>query len=547
MFPPTEYLSKVKPFSLLQKAELADLVRRMEVEFYKEGKTVFRRGKNQERVFLVREGKFGLFSGERLVDTIEKDELLGIEALNTGWRPEFDGKALEDSVVFEFETAAVKRMLERNVKFRGYIECLNSNRFLQLMGTSLGGNEENLHKTVGTIVGRSPVFCSKEETLANAVKLMVDQRVGSVIVVNPKMEPIGIVTHSDVLRHLSTGAGVLDPVERAMSSPIITVSSSSSVLDAYVKFISYGINHLAIVQNGKLAGVISIKDLVSSLEVHSYFFKVTKGASGAIAEESIATPNDMDEIIRNAAKHGLDYPSISAIVARLADSAVKRAFHSLYGTPGKSTALVFTGELGRGEISFPLQADLLLIGCNQAEGLQEALSRRGFKARKALCCDADMHGFLSELQSEGLLELMDARHILGDNHTWMSFKKALMERIVQGELVEKATIFTGSSNEANVLIREIANAVKILAFRCGETMPKSTWERLEALGTQGCVPQEMAGSLREAYIALRTIDLRGRVCNDEKRLDKNLHKKVIKTAFEQAKCLKGAIVEDDRG
>lgn len=536
MFPPTEYLSKLKPFSLLQRGELAELVSAMDVGFYKQGKTVFRRGGNTERLYFVREGKIGLFSGECLEEVVEKDELLGIEALTAGWRPGSDGKALEDSVVFEFQLAAVRRMAERNAGFRGYIESLSSNRFFQLVGTGLGVGEENLHKPVSMIVGRSPVFCSREETLMDAVKLMVDQRVGSVIVVDPGMEPVGIVTHSDVLRHLSDGSGVFDPVERAMSSPIITVGSGSSILDAYVKFISHGINHLAVVEDGKLTGVISIKDLVSNLEVHSYFFRVTKGASGATPEEIIIPPKDMDEVIRNAAMRGLDYPSISAIVARLVGSAVRKAFSQSYRDPEARTAVMFTGELGRGEISFPLEADLLVIDCKNVEGFREALLRTGVHVRNVLYCDADL-GFLEALQSDELLELIDAHDVLGDDHLWTKFRETLMERIRHERLLDK-TITVGSSKEVDVLLREIASAVKILSCRHGDVVPKPTWERLEALGKKGFIPLGTSMTLRETYIALRTIELRGRVCVGIESIDKNVRKKVIKTAVEQAKCLK---------
>lgn len=547
MFPPAEYLSRVKPFSLLQGGELTELVSGMDVGFYKEGKTVFRRGEKTERLFFVREGKIGLFSEAGLEEIVEKDELLGIEALDVGWRPEFDGKALEDSVVFELESAAVGRLAERNAGFRGYIEGLNSKRFFQLVWSGTGGAEENLHKPVSLIVGRSPVFCPRGEMLINAIKLMVDQRVGSVIVVDQGMEPVGIVTHSDVLRHISRGYGVLDPVERAMSSPIVTVGSSASILDAYVKFVSCGINHLAIVEGVRLTGVISIKDLVSNLDVHSYFFKVTKGASGTTPVETVPPLKGMDGVIRNAAMRGLDYPSISAIVTRLADSAAKKAVSPWFGDPETRAALMFTGELGRGEFSFPLEADLLVAGCGQVERLQEALSRAGINTRNVLCYEADVQGFLDALQWEKLLELVDARYVLGDNHACAMFREALMGRIVQGKLLVDTTTPEGSIGEVGVLIREIADGVKILACRHGDTAPKPTWEKLEALGSQGIIPRELSGTLRETYIALRTIELRGRVCGDEVRADKNVHKKVVKTALGQIKRFKEIMMGPENG
>ncbi|MDI9644512.1 MAG: CBS domain-containing protein [Candidatus Verstraetearchaeota archaeon] len=538
MFPPAEYLSKVKPFSLLQKAELAELVSRMDVEFYKQGKAIFRRGERTERLYFVREGKIGLFSEAGLEEVVEKDELLGVDAAKSGWMPEYDGKALEDAVVFVLESAAARLVAERNEGFRDYIESLSSKRFLHLMGTSLREKEGSLHRPVCQIVGRSPVFCSREGTLMDAIRLMVEQRVGSVIVVGPGMEPLGIVTHSDVLRHINDGSGALEPVERAMSSPVITVGARSSVLDAYVKFISHGVNHLAVVDDGKLTGVISIKDLVSSLEVHSYFFRVTKGAAWANPGEFVTPEKGINEVIRNASKRGLDYPSISAIVARLADAAAKKAISQWFGDPEIGSAVMFTGELGRGEFSFPFEAGLLVVGSKRVEGLQEALSKVGIHVRNVDCCDADMKVFLGTLRSERLLELIDTRYILGDNHACLRFRDALRERVQQETQLEKVMNIAGSRKEAGALLREIADGVKTLACRHGDLVPKPTWERIETLGSQGLIPLGLSETLKETYIALRTFELMGKVCGEEGRVDRNVHKKVIKTAMEQIKCLK---------
>ncbi|MDH7555516.1 MAG: CBS domain-containing protein [Candidatus Methanosuratincola sp.] len=540
MFPPAEYLSKVKPFSLLQKGELAELVGKMDVGFYREGKQVFRRGENSGRLYFVREGRIGLFSEAGLEEVAEEDELIGIEgALGTGWRPEYDGRTLEDSVIFELDSSAVRLMAGRNEAFRSYVERLSSRRFLELLGgSSLREAEGGLHKPVSQIVGRSPVFCSREERLIDAIRLMVEQRVGSVMVVGPGMEPVGIVTHSDVLRHISSGARILEPVERAMSSPVITVGSGSSVLDAYVKFVSNGVNHLAVVEDGRLAGVISIKDLISSLEVHTHFFRVMKGAAGAIAGGPASPQRGMDEVIKNASRRGLDYPSISAIVAKLADSAAKKAISPWFGDPGARAAAMFTGELGRGEFSFPLQADLLVVGCKQVEGIKEALSEAGINARKVECCDADIQGFLKSLRPDRILDLIDARYILGDNRACLKFRDALRELMGQGALEGEAVTAAGSCGEAEVLLREIADTVKILACRHGDMVPKPTWERLETLGSQDLIPWELSVTLREAYIALRTFELTGKVCGDQGRLDKNVNKKVVKTAVEQTKRLK---------
>ncbi len=73
MLPPVEYISRIKPFSLLTGEEIEELVSKMHVSLYKTGKTVFKKNKVLDRVYLVRDGEIGLFDGDDLVEVVVKN------------------------------------------------------------------------------------------------------------------------------------------------------------------------------------------------------------------------------------------------------------------------------------------------------------------------------------------------------------------------------------------------------------------------------------------------------------------------------------------
>ena len=101
------------------------------------------------------------------------------------------------------------------------------------------------------------------EKLSEAVSKLGQRRIGALLVME-QGQIAGIVSERDVVYCLKDhGAEVLGwPVSRAMTSPAITVDPSTSVLAALGIMTRRRIRHLPVIENGRLAGIVSIGDLV---------------------------------------------------------------------------------------------------------------------------------------------------------------------------------------------------------------------------------------------------------------------------------------------
>ena len=102
-----------------------------------------------------------------------------------------------------------------------------------------------------------------DATLSEAAMLMNHLRVGALLVLNEGAY-VGVVSESDLVRKaMAVG---LQPnqvqVQMIMSSPVVTIEIDRSAHEASDLMSEKGIRHLAITQDGRIVGIISVRDLL---------------------------------------------------------------------------------------------------------------------------------------------------------------------------------------------------------------------------------------------------------------------------------------------
>lgn len=122
--------------------------------------------------------------------------------------------------------------------------------------------------SIGEICNRKVVVMQREETIAEAAKLMRDQHVGSVLIVNEqdgKRVPIGIVTDRDLV--VEVIAPELDPdaitVGDIMMTSFVVVKEDTGVSEAIQYMRAKGVRRLPVVDaEAKLLGIVTLDDLL---------------------------------------------------------------------------------------------------------------------------------------------------------------------------------------------------------------------------------------------------------------------------------------------
>jgi CBS domain-containing protein len=137
-----------------------------------------------------------------------------------------------------------------------------SRRALQASFASQSLTEHSLEASLGSLPRKPPLAVPPNTPLEVALRLMHEQRVGSVLVVDAENQPTGILTRHDVLGRITLPQLPLStPIERVMSGPVYGLSLEHSAQDAVLLMSRKGIRHVPVLDNGKLVGIVSERDL----------------------------------------------------------------------------------------------------------------------------------------------------------------------------------------------------------------------------------------------------------------------------------------------
>jgi signal-transduction protein with cAMP-binding, CBS, and nucleotidyltransferase domain len=125
--------------------------------------------------------------------------------------------------------------------------------------------------SVSEIMSEKEIVTAVADTGKSAqdvAQMMVKKKVGSVIIINKKGNPIGIVTERDIVKRvcLKDVAASRIKLEEIMSAPLISIMSYDSIDTASRVMVMNNIKHLAVLEDdNRIVGLLSVTDITRRL------------------------------------------------------------------------------------------------------------------------------------------------------------------------------------------------------------------------------------------------------------------------------------------
>lgn len=114
---------------------------------------------------------------------------------------------------------------------------------------------------ISELVMGPPIGCSHDTTLADAAAQMVDERIGSLVVLDGG-RLAGIITEHDIVAAVANDDVSDRRVGDVMTVDPDTIESDVNVREAIAWLNATGYRHLPVSEDGKLKGIVSSKDLL---------------------------------------------------------------------------------------------------------------------------------------------------------------------------------------------------------------------------------------------------------------------------------------------
>jgi len=127
---------------------------------------------------------------------------------------------------------------------------------------------DNVYRPLSVLMRTTMETIASERTVLEAAQTMAEKRIGSLLVIEAG-EMVGIVTETDVVRK---GISARLPassthVGAVMNYPLIQIDINRTVRDASRLMAEQRIRHLAVTEENKVVGLLSVRDLVKMVSV----------------------------------------------------------------------------------------------------------------------------------------------------------------------------------------------------------------------------------------------------------------------------------------
>lgn len=105
-----------------------------------------------------------------------------------------------------------------------------------------------------------------ETSLTDVASLLSEKKIGCVLVLNKSSDLVGIVSERDIVRALAASGSqcLSDEVSSIMTSGVVTCATDDDDNSVLEKMSTGRFRHMPVLMDGKLAGLISIGDVVKA-------------------------------------------------------------------------------------------------------------------------------------------------------------------------------------------------------------------------------------------------------------------------------------------
>lgn len=390
--PIEQFLRTHAPFDVLSKALVERCAREINIGYYAKASAFVEFDPHNPKLYLVRSGAFEVRDPQGvLVDRVAEGECFGFSTLLSGEKVVNKVAILEDGLVYHIPQFLFTELRTHNRQFDTFF----TRAFAQRLRNEHKFKAKDLTTTsrITNMMSKNPICIATNASVQNAAKLMRDNRVSSVLVLNDH-GLVGIVTDRDLRnRVLAEGFDGNVCVDQIMTIEPKTVASNALVFEAMLLMSEYNIHHLPVVDNNQAKGMVTSTDILRSQSSQPLLLIGEIDRQDSI-DKLILVSKQIPVLLQNLISADARAEEIGRVLTSVTDALTRRLIvlnQQLLGNPPMAFCWLAFGSQGRQDQVACSDQDNGLLLAHEPDELAAAYFD---KLTHAVCKGLDQCGYI---------------------------------------------------------------------------------------------------------------------------------------------------------
>ena len=325
-------------------------------------------------LYLIRQGRV---SGRRDIPGIEENSFLLDAGALFSIGSAFANRpvstvyiAVDDCFCLLFPVSAMRQLQGQSQPFNDFLSnriwgLLQESRIaLRNSFASHALAEQSLESRLGDLRLKKPLCTKPSTSLREALTMIHEKKVGSILITENERDILGILTRYDVLSRVTlSNLDLNTPISSVMTSGVKTLTVDDTAEMAGLLMSRFNIRHLPILDRGQLVGIISERDLFSLQRLSlSNISSAIRGSSDLQQLKKCA--DDIRTFARNLLGQGVQARQLTVLISHLNDVLTEQLidiYVERYQLNKSHFAWISLGSEGRGEQTIATDQDNALV------------------------------------------------------------------------------------------------------------------------------------------------------------------------------------------
>jgi CBS domain-containing protein len=344
-----QFLQAIHPFCDLNNYELEKVISHVEIGFYPKESSILGIGESPDRFYLIIKGEVKAYDvSNELMRVYHAKEGFDADALVVG-ESKLRYEVTEDLICYELSHKGFMLAFEENEAFKQFylMDMVERINYLKKKETSSDLSSFMIARVSDSYL-HEPCIVASDMLVAQALRKSVEMKSSSIVVEKEGVH--GIVTDSDIKTALARETLDLSSSIGEMARfPIISVEKEDFLFNAYLTLIQKNIKRMAVMEEGKIIGMLEQIDILSYFANHSRLatVKIEKAKTIEALQEA---SQDYISIVKKLHAQGVKARYIAKLISEINRKVFARLFEMILPESLRGDcALIIMGSEGRGE------------------------------------------------------------------------------------------------------------------------------------------------------------------------------------------------------